>query len=279
MKNIVRIFISCLALAVGLSGCYDEMDDKAVIDAKYENANKPTVTLSNVKVIDFSNVEASGSVSTIENILESGFMYAVDESFNNAVCVANEEITESFNATLSDLSENTTYYIRSYAVTAGAGIAVSEHQTVTTPKAPVFTADVLDGKRYTANVTSYFDEASAFDFTLSLDPEDPHKIWFNNLSNYFFTNGVTAEKGCNKFYGMLDVESMTITIPQEQPMGYKSVVLLGFSDVDPDTAEDYSDVTVSIVNFGSQLVFKNAFGFYEGGFYELFYGDLTVSSK
>jgi hypothetical protein len=47
MKNIFKTLIPCLALSVALTGCYDEMEDKASIDAKFELANTPSLSIAN----------------------------------------------------------------------------------------------------------------------------------------------------------------------------------------------------------------------------------------
>ena len=46
MKNLFKILIPCLVLA--LTSCYDTMDDKDTIDAKYGNdaAYQPTLTVA-----------------------------------------------------------------------------------------------------------------------------------------------------------------------------------------------------------------------------------------
>ena len=46
MKNIFKTLIPCLALSVALTGCYDEMDDKASVDAKYALANTPALSIA-----------------------------------------------------------------------------------------------------------------------------------------------------------------------------------------------------------------------------------------
>lgn len=165
MKNIFKTLIPCLVLVLGLTGCYDEMDDKATVDAKYESTDKPTVTLSSVEAIDFSSIDVSGTISTTENILEAGFMYATDESFHDATCVPMDEVTESFNGTIAGLVEQTTYYVRSYAVTVAAGTAVSEATSVTTPAAPVFE---LNGV-YTAVDYSAEDDSAGESYEVTIE--------------------------------------------------------------------------------------------------------------
>ena len=56
MKNIFKTLIPCLVLALGVSSCYDEMDDKATVDAQYALATTPTVALSSAAADDHSSV-------------------------------------------------------------------------------------------------------------------------------------------------------------------------------------------------------------------------------
>ncbi|MDE5760865.1 MAG: hypothetical protein K2I11_07955, partial [Bacteroides sp.] len=81
MKNIAKIFISCLTLAVGLSGCYDEMDDKAVIDANHAKTCDATISLNEVSVVSFSELAVSGAVSDLEGVMEVGFAISTTEDF------------------------------------------------------------------------------------------------------------------------------------------------------------------------------------------------------
>lgn len=145
IKNIVKTLIPCLALAVGLTGCYDEMDSKASVDEQYASSNAPTAEIGAATVIDYSSFSVSGSISSTENVLEAGFQVSSSEDFSGASFYPAEEISTSFNATIDNLKDNTTYYVRTYAVTRAAGTSVSSAQTATLPKAPEFEDTYLIG--------------------------------------------------------------------------------------------------------------------------------------
>ena len=77
----------------------------------------------------------------------------------------------------------------------------------------------------------------------------------------------------------MDVENETITVAQGQKIGYYDVALVVFDNADPDAATGYSDLVIKVISKGAALKVENAFGFNEGGFYDLFYGDFTLNVK
>ena len=279
MKNIFKILIPCLVLAVGFTGCYDEMEDKASIDAKYELANVPTVSLSNANAIDYASASVAASLSSVEGVVEAGFMVAANADFSGAKLYAASAVSSSFEQALAGLAEQTTYNVKAYAYLGDGRMVFSEASSFTTPQAPALSAELLSGKSYTANVTSYFGDVFTFNVTLVADAADPNKIWIHNLDPYFGSYGYTADKGYNIFEGVLDVENETITIAQGQKLGYYDVALVAFNDADPDAATGYSDLVIKVISKGAALKVENAFGFNEGGFYDLFYGDFTLNVK
>ena len=279
MKNIFKTLIPCLVLAVGFTGCYDEMEDKASIDAKYELANVPTVSLSNANAIDYASASVAASLSSVEGVVEAGFMVAANADFSGAKLYAASAVSSSFEQALAGLAEQTTYNVKAYAYLGDGRMVYSEASSFTTPQAPALSAELLSGKSYTATVTSYFDDVFTFNVTLVADAADPNKIWIHNLDPYFASYGYTADKGYNIFEGVLDVENETITIAQGQKLGYYDVALVAFDNADPDAATGYSDLVIKVISKGAALKVENAFGFNEGGFYDLFYGDFTLDVK
>ena len=279
MKKIFKTLIPCLALAVGLTGCYDEMDDKASVDAKYALANTPALTVSSAEALDYSSASVSASVNAVEGVVEVGFMVATSADFSDAKIYTAEAVASSFSKTLGGLAELTTYNVKAYAYLGDGRMVFSEASSFTTPQAPALSAELLSGKSYTANVTSYFGDVFTFNVTLVADAADPNKIWIHNLDPYFASYGYTAENGYNIFEGVLDVGNETITIAQGQKIGYGGVALVVFDNADPDAAAGYSDLVIKVINKGAALKVENAFGFNEGGFYDLFYGDFTLDVK
>ncbi len=279
MKNIFKTLIPCLALSVALTGCYDEMDDKAVIDAQHALANTPTVSMASATALDYASASVAGSLSSVEGVVEAGFMVATAADFSDAKIYTVDNIASTFEMTLSGLAEQTTYSVKAYAFLGDDRIVYSEASSITTPQAPPLSAELLTGKTYTASVTSYFGSNYTFAVTLVADAADPTKIYVQNLDPYFAENGFVAEVGCNIFEGVLDVENETITVAQGQLIGYNNVALTVFNDADPDVATGYSDLTIKVISKGAALRIENAFGMNEGGFYELYYGGITLNVK
>ena len=279
MKNIFKSLIPCLVLAVGFTSCYDEMEDKASVDAKYALANVPTVTLSATNVIDYSSASVAASFSSVEGVVEVGFMVAASADFSGAKIYTASAVASSIEQALAGLAEQTTYNVKAYAYLGDGRMVYSDASSFTTPEAPALSAEMLSGKTYTATVTNYFGDVFTFNVTLVADAADPNKIWIHNLDPYFASYGYTAENGYNIFEGVLDVENETITIAQGQKIGYGGVALVVFDNADPDAAAGYSDLVIKVISKGAALKVENAFGFNEGGFYDLFYGDFTLDVK
>lgn len=137
MKNIFKTFISCIVLAVGVTSCYDEMDSKSNIDAEYEQASNITASLGESAVLTFSEISVNGNISGTEGVLEAGFMVSTSADFASYNSYKAGEVASTFSSVINNLTENTTYYIRSYAYTIG-GTIVSEVTSITTPAAPIF---------------------------------------------------------------------------------------------------------------------------------------------
>lgn len=135
---------------------------------------------------------------------------------------------------------------------------------------------------YKASADSYYFSALGhFDWEINVvkDPEDVSVVWFENLDPYFAQNGISAAIGRNRFYGNVNETMTKIVIPQDQKMGYQNVVLVGFDDPDPEKATAESDIIVEIKDNGQTLTFVNSFGMYDEGFWNLFYGNLTITKK
>ena len=280
MKKIFKTLIPCLALAVGLTGCYDEMDDKASVDAKYALANTPALTVSSAEALDYSSASVAASVNAVEGVVEVGFMVATSADFSDAKIYAAEAVASSFSKTLGGLAEMTTYNVKAYAYLGDSRIVYSEVASITTPQAPPLSAEMLSGKTYTGTLTSVYGDSYTVDVTLVADAADPTKIYVQNLDPYFASYGYVAEVGYNVYEGVLDVEAETITIALGQAVGYGDVVLNAFDNADPDAAEDYSDLVIKVIDKGAALKIENAYGVEASdGWWELYYGGVTLSVK
>lgn len=279
MKNIVKSLIPCLTLLLGLASCYDTMDDKSAIDAQYALKEIPSIAVTSATALDFSTIAVNGSVSNPDAVIEVGFAVSATADFGKMVFYAADEVSASFSAEVGNLTELTTYYVKVFAMTNDGRLIYSEASSVQTLEAPRLSTDILDGKRYVASgLTDVWGEDLSFDFTLSKDEEDETIIWFNNLSMYFASYGYTAERGYNRFYGVLDSEAATITLPMGQLIGYGDVALYAYENA--DASGELSDLVVNVNNMGASLTFVNAFGqLASDGWWELYFGGITVNSK
>lgn len=202
MKNIFKTSVSCLALAIAVTSCYDDLEDKSSIDAKYEQASNITTTLGETNVLTFSQIAAEGSVSDTLGVLETGVMVSTTEDFASYSVYKAAEVATSFQVTVNNLEEKTTYYVRSYAYTTN-GTMVSEPTSVTTPVAPIFD---LNGT-YTAIDFDPEDdsEAGEYEVTIQFAEGSETDILITNL----WDGGLTVEA---KF----DPKTGKISIPAGQ---------------------------------------------------------------
>ena len=200
--------IPCMVAALALVSCDKTMDDKAAIDAQYDRPSSATVSLTSAAAEDFQSVKATVSVSGESEIFEQGIQLCSDASFaSNVTSVANDTIESSFTLIVGKLAEQTTYYVRGYAATKTGGIIVTEPQSVTTPKAPIFTVDGT----YTATEWDYnkdtgaWENAGKYEVTITFDPADPTIVNITNI----WGGGMTVQ-------GQYDAETGIITVPNMQ---------------------------------------------------------------
>lgn len=201
MKNIFKTFILCTALAIGVTGCYDDIDSKSSIDAKYEQSNDVTASLGDVSATSFSEISVSGSLSGVEGVLEAGFMLSNSADFTSYTSYPTAEIGTSFGSSIKNLDELTTYYIRSYAYTI-SGTKVSEATSVTTPAAPIYE---LNG---TYSATEYKADGSVvneYDVTIEFVAGSTTDIKITNI----YDGGKTID-------AKYDPATGKITIPAKQ---------------------------------------------------------------
>ena len=206
MKNIFKTFISCIVLAVGVTSCYDEMDSKSNIDAEYEQASNITASLGESAVLTFSEISVNGNISGTEGVLEAGFMVSTSADFASYNSYKAGEVASTFSSVINNLTENTTYYIRSYAYTIG-GTIVSEVTSITTPAAPIFelnggytavdynTEDNSAGESY--EVTIEFVSGSTTDIKITniFVHADYGDVWMEDVNGSQNISGLFTPKG------------------------------------------------------------------------------------
>ena len=188
MKNIFKTLIPCLAFALSLTGCYDEMDDKAVVDAQHALANAPTVSMSSATANDFSSATVTASISSVEGVVESGFMVAASSDFANAKAYIVES-TSSISTIVAGLTEMTSYYVKAYAYLGDGRLVYSEPTTFTTLEAPSFE---LAG--------TY--AATEYDVTVEVNGTEV------KITNFW--------EGGKTVVGTYDEATQTVTIPTQQ---------------------------------------------------------------
>ena len=136
---------------------------------------------------------------------------------------------------------------------------------------------------YAASADSYFASRGHFDWTIviSRDESDLNKVWVGNLDPYFAANGIVAPAR-NNFYGIVNADKTEIQVPVGQALGYQNTELIGFTEADPDEGSELETggkIIISILENGAKLRIENAFGIYDDGWWNLMYGDLTITKK
>ena len=115
---------------------------------------------------------------------------------------------------------------------------------------------------FTANGTDYWDGPTSWTITIHKDPEDDHKVWFDNLFN---NSGWIDPR--TRFYGVVNDEKTIINIPFGQETEYKysngmPLLLLGLD------AELYGhdtgsvDVAINVDGAKVSLDFGDEYGFW-----------------
>lgn len=208
MKNILKLMIPCLAVAFTLSSCNDTMDDKAEIDAKYEKASTAAVALTSATAEDFQSMSATASVTNPAETIEVGVQLSTNSDFaSDVITVANDTTEASFSVSASGLTEQTTYYVRAYAVTRTAGIIVSPSQTITTPKAPIFPLDgVYTATEWDLNDDDEWENAGQYEIKFEFDAEDPTIVNITNI----WDGGMTVQGQYNEAKGTITVPNMQV---------------------------------------------------------------------
>lgn len=199
MKNIFKTLIPCLAFALSLTGCYDEMDDKAVVDAQHALANAPTVSMSSATANDFSSATVTASISSVEGVVESGFMVAASSNFANAKAYIVENAS-SISTVVAGLTEMTSYYVKAYAYLGDGRLVYSEPTTFTTLEAPSFElAGTYAATEYDATSGAV---SAEYEVTVEVNGTEV------KITNFW--------EGGQTVVGTYDEATQTVTIPTKQ---------------------------------------------------------------
>ncbi len=115
-----------------------------IISDQYENIGPVSVSTDENVHLDIFSAEVSGSVSGIEEEVEAGIIYSVD---NNLSEYSEQKVATrasgNFTVTINGLLDQTTYYYCAYAVVDGV-CYLGDVKTFDTPEATY----VIDGKTY-----------------------------------------------------------------------------------------------------------------------------------
>ena len=248
MKKFFIYMIPCLALALSLSSCNSTMDDKAVIDARYENLNNPTIAMGTAIAANYETGIATGSISDLENVHEVGFQVSSDEAFTDSKSYTSEEVTAEFSANLTGLEEKTTYYVRAYVFTKSGHTVYSESTTFTTPETPVYG---VEGS-YTAEDYKYAETGFELDgvpyiVTITFAEGSDTEVEIFNLWN-----------GGETMMGVYDAETSTITVPGEQTLyedpDYGTIIAL---PIDDELSGYQDDIILKFTSRGGLMVTGN----------------------
>lgn len=204
MKKFFKYLIPCMAVALSLTSCNETMDDKAVIDSRYETLDNPTVALASAEAIDYENAILTGTILSTENAQEVGFQLSTDAQFSDVTVYLADEVATTFTAEVSGLTEKTTYYVRSYVFTKTGITIVSEASSFTTPKAPYYnvngTYTVVDYDAKTGAVAS-----DPYTMSVTFADGSNTEVEIYNLWDGGYT-----------IVGEWDAEKSTITVPTDQ---------------------------------------------------------------
>lgn len=243
MKKIFKYLIPCMAVAFSLTSCNDTMDDKAVIDAKYEILDNPIVAVSSAEATTYETGVASGAVSDVENAQEVGFQVSTDAQFSTYDVFVCGEVAPSFSAELSGLEEKTTYYVRAYVFTKTGQTVYSESISFKTPKAPYYDVDgsyTVTEYKYSNNV---FVDNGSYEMTVKFADGSDTEVEIYNLWD-----------GGKTIMGVWDAEKSTITVPTDQLIyvhpSYGDVVASALNNA---ITQHIDDITFSFTSLGGSM--------------------------
>ena len=132
---------------------------------------------------------------------------------------------------------------------------------------------------FSGAVKGYFNGNFSAEVQVLADPDNTDKVLVYNLDSYFAAYGYVAPD-YNVFSGTVNADKNQITIAAGQKVGYSTVYQQGFNDPDPDSATDYADVVINYSSDYKTITIPNSFGSrVSGGWYEIYYGNITLTKK
>ena len=109
MKKYLFLSITSLLLASFMVACEDEdTPSKSDFDIEYDASIAPTISTTDVVVLNFSTVKITGSLEVkTDKVLEIGAMLSTDEQFTNSIICAAADLNTPFTVNASNLNEKT----------------------------------------------------------------------------------------------------------------------------------------------------------------------------
>lgn len=136
---------------------------------------------------------------------------------------------------------------------------------------------------YAASAVTYYQGPMAWDITIEKDKDDLQKVWIKGFEPYLSANGYLGN-----IFGVVNDDMTEIAIPSGQAWGYRETALVGITHPDPDDADamimkDGDNIIIKVNDGGANLTIVQSYGIREtatsGGWYNIVYGDLTITKK
>lgn len=215
MKKIFNYLMPCLMAVLSLASCNDTMDDKADIDAKYEGKyNNPVVSVVSATSTNYQVVDVMATVDDETAVSELGVQLAADETFKNVKYAASDAIAKSFTASVDGLNEETTYYVRAYAIGKNGVTVYSQPQQVTTASAPTYSIEgtytVEDYKNGDSGWSLF---CNPYKVTIAFEEGTTDIVNITGLGLGSISRYGEGESTSITFQALYDAENNTISIP------------------------------------------------------------------
>ncbi|MDR2362527.1 MAG: hypothetical protein LBD91_07340 [Prevotellaceae bacterium] len=207
MKKIIQYYALTFVL-VAFAGCTDEKEMKYAIDPALSPTSVTTGAISN---LTYSSAEVTGAASMNENIVDRGIFIANNQQFTEGIALSATTVdsaTGNYTTSITDLQEQTLYYIKAYATSFAGSTTFGEVKNFTTPEAPPQWEDLVG----TWTVTEDFNSGNGWNnvtygITISGVAGDKFKIKIDGFAPYMYNSGHTI---------YATVNNMQLTLPSQE---------------------------------------------------------------
>jgi hypothetical protein len=198
MKKIVKLY-ALLFVVVAFAGCSDDKEMKYFSDPALVPTSVTTGAISN---ITYLSAEVQGAASMNEGIVDRGIFVANNQNFTDAVAVsatAVDSTTGNYTTTLTDLAEETQYYIKSYASNLAGGTTFGEVKNFTTLTAPSQWDDLVGTwmVKEDINMSNSWYNNETYPIVITGVPGDKFKIKIDGFAPWAYTSGHTIYASVN----------------------------------------------------------------------------------